>query len=337
MPKASMHWPAEWAPQQATLLAWPAAHTDWGKQGTTPLSDVQAEYRALIRTITQHQPVLLLIPPKSAGEDWHALASHHPVLTLALEYNDTWCRDYGPIIVFNGDRRVALDFNFNGWGDKFDAQLDNAVTAKALQHPLLTDLSLISHPLVLEGGAIESNGEGCLLLNWHCLRQRQPDWSQDQWSARLGECLPVDHIIGIDLSPMAGDDTDGHIDTLVRFIAADHVAVQTQADPTRDAQLMTQLHALRLGDGRALRITRLPIARDLPTELPASYANFLFINGACLIPAFGSPADGSALRQLQAALPDRVVKAVPSATLITQSGSVHCASMQLPQAPVRSQ
>jgi agmatine/peptidylarginine deiminase len=318
--------PAEWAPQQATLLAWPAAHTDWADQ----LDAIQAEYRQLIHTITDRQAVVLLVPSEIEASQWLQADAAHPVIPLVAAYNDTWCRDYGPITAFQTGQRIGLDFQFDGWGGQFDARLDNQINRLLPALPLLSDLRIKHHDWVLEGGAIDGNGEGTLLVNWHCLRCRNPAWSMAEWRQRLCGALAVHEVIGIDLPPMPGDDTDGHIDTLVRFICPHRVAVQRQADTQRDQRLMTQLAELRLANGQSLEIVSLPPATAVDPQHPASYANFLFINGACLVPAFNSPADDAAASALAAALPDHDLMQVPSATLITQSGSLHCASMQLP-------
>ena len=324
--------PAEWVPQQATLLAWPAAHTDWADQ----LEAVQAEYRHLIQAITQRQAVVLLVPSEAQVRQWRPLDTPHPVMPLVAPYNDTWCRDYGPITLLHtqSGHRVGLDFCFDGWGGQFDARLDNQVNLQLPTLPMLSDLTIQTHDWVLEGGAIEGNGGGALLVNWHCLRSRQPDWSREDWTERLCAALHVDQVVGIDLPPMTGDDTNGHIDTLLRFIGPHTLAVQRQANGDRDQQLMAQItqlqDTLERADGRSLELVSLPVAQNTHPQHPASYANFLFVNGACLVPAFNSPSDDQAAAILEAALPDHAIVQVPSVTLISQSGSLHCASMHLP-------
>lgn len=326
------HLPAEWAPQQATLLAWPAAHTDWADQ----LEAVQSEYRQLIHAITARQPLILLVPSEAEAQHWQQLDTPHPVTPLVLAYNDTWCRDFGPITLINAPTggRIGLDFCFDGWGGQFDAQQDNQVNRQLPTLPMLSDLTIQTHDWVLEGGAIDGNGNGALLVNWHCLRSRQPDWSKEDWTQRLRAALHVDHVLGIDLPPMTGDDTHGHIDTLLRFIGPNQLAVQRQADTARDQQLMAQVAQLQAqlteAQGASTEVISLPVARNTHPQHPASYANFLFVNGACLVPAFSSPSDDEAAAIVDAALPNHTIVQVPSVTLISQSGSLHCASMHLP-------
>ncbi len=321
--------PAEWETQAATLLAWPAPHTDWADR----LNDIQQEYTALIRAICRRQAVFLLVPPGS-DEACRQVGDLPGVHRIEAPYDDTWCRDYGPIMLVGepADESVALDFHFNGWGGKYPAARDNAVNSWLARQPPFRGLRFCQSPFELEGGAIESDGHGTLLINWHCLQARHPQCSRDEIESELQRLLGLRRVIGIDMAPLTGDDTDGHIDTIARFIASDSIAYQRQADSERQARLLAQLQALRQLDGQPYQLIELPLPDGVDPKLPANYANFLFINGACLVPAYGVPADQAAREQLARTLQGRGLEAesVASAVMIQQYGGPHCASMHLP-------
>lgn len=318
--------PAEWETQSATLLAWPSAGSHWHKK----LDAIRDEYRALIDAILAFQPVVLLVPD---GEPTPEDLPERPDLhRLTMRYNDTWCRDYGPVtLVFSG-YRLALDFYFNGWGGKYPASLDNRVNAHLSRHDLFDRMQFRQYLFELEGGAIESDGRGRLLINWHCLRTRLPHLEEREIAFELHNLLNVDKVLGIDLEPMPGDDTDGHIDTLARFADTDTIVFQTQRDDARNARLLGQLEELRTRDEAPYQLVALPGPDDLDEACPASYANFLFVNGGCLVPAYGSRHDEAARDILAHLMPDRRVVQVPARTMITQAGGPHCASMHIPAA-----
>ena len=326
--------PGEFEPQQALIMAWPHPDTDWAPI----LEDIRQELAAIIQATLAHQPVVLLVDPT----DPHPLPeslSHAPNLhVVALEFDDTWCRDYAPITLISKTQRCFLDFQFTGWG-KYSAHLkDNSVTARLHQAPELQSVLAAPHhtpcDLVLEGGAIECNGQGTLLVNWHCMRTRLPTWTMDDITTALKKHLKVHQILGIDIPPLPGDDTDGHIDTLARFVDEKTLLVQTHPhDPTNDT-LLAQLAALSielpLAGSVKPRIVALPCP---PSELslPKSYANFIMINGAVLMPTYNLPTDDMARSVIKSALPDRDIIGVAARALATQAGGPHCTSMHIPQ------
>ncbi|NBB91616.1 MAG: agmatine deiminase [Gammaproteobacteria bacterium] len=318
--------PAEWETQSATLLAWPSQATDWREN----LEAIRDEYRELIGNILAFQPVVLLLPPdEPAPRD---LPERPDLHRLSVRYNDTWCRDYGPVVLVFSGYRLALDFHFDGWGGKYPASLDNRVNAHLSRHDLFDRMQFRQYLFELEGGAIESDGRGRLLVNWHCLRARHPHLSDREIDFELHNLLNVDQVLGVDLEPMEGDDTDGHIDTLARFTDHDTIVFQTQRDDERTGRIRGQLEALRTRDATGYRLVALPFPDDIRPGLPASYANFLFVNDGCLVPAYGSRHDETACDILAELLPDRRIVQVPAATMITQSGGPHCASMHIPAA-----
>ena len=319
--------PAEWEPQRAVLLAWPHPFGDW----TDRLEAIRSEYVDFIETLLEHQPVILLTHPDDP-DPARALNDRQGLYRHAVPHDDTWCRDYGPIGLLGVDRApVALDFHFNAWGGKYEAADDDRVNESLLDHPLLSDFERRSIEFELEGGAIDSDGLGRVLINWHCLETRHPDRSRSEIAALLEAHLHADEILGIDLPALPGDDTDGHIDTLARFIDIDTLVYQRSADGDRERRMRQQLEGLRMRDGRPYRIVGLPVVEGFDPTLPANYVNFLLVNGACLVPAYGVDSDRKALDALAELLPDRRVRPVRASTMISQFGGPHCASMNIPE------
>ncbi len=317
--------PAEWEHQSATLLAWPHEKTDWIER----LAEIRREYVGLIDAILPHQKVVMLTSPGDASAR-SALADRPGLHLIDAPFNDTWCRDYGPITLLGNGSRLALDFHFNGWGGKYPARMDNRVNTLLARHPLFDRLSFRQYLFELEGGAIEADGRGTLLVNWHCLHARHPHLTRGEIEHELHNLLNIDHVVGIDLEPMCGDDTDGHIDTLARFISPDIIVFQHQGDSSRTDRLRGQLESLRGGDGQPFELFVLPHADDIDPTLPASYANFMFVNGACLVPAYGSDSDEVARGVMADLLPERDVRSVSANVMISQFGGPHCASMHIP-------
>ncbi len=319
--------PAEWERQSAILLAWPHESGAWADR----LDAIRDEFVVLITAILRHQQVIVLVQPgdRSAATRLGDQAGLH---CLEIPFDDTWCRDYGPITLVSSGQRLALDFHFNGWGDKHPAARDNRVNLHLSRHELFNRIPFRQSLFELEGGGIDGDGRGRLLVNWHCLQTRHPHLSRREIRHELCDLLNVDEVIGIDIEPMAGDDTDGHIDTLVRFADTSTLVFQLQADPERNLLLRGQLETLRQLDGQPYRLISLPHAGGFNSDLPANYANFLLINDACLVPAYGVPADEQACAILAELFPGRTIEPVPAQTMISQFGGPHCATMNIPAA-----
>ena len=317
--------PSEWEPQSATLLAWPYAGGDWHDV----LEEIRDEYVRFIETVLQCQTLVLLVPPED--DDVHGRVGPRPGLRyVEVNYNDTWCRDFGPITLCNAGRRLALDFHFNGWGGRHEARLDNRVNTRLARNDLFTDFDFRQSLFELEGGAIECDGNGTLLINRHCMRARAPHLEDAEVDHELKTLLNVTRLLEIDVPPMPGDDTDGHIDTLARFTDPETIVFQTQADDDSTRRLNGQLELLRTANGRSYRLITLPRADDIEPGLAASYVNFVLVNGAVLVPAFGSRKDLAAREILSELFPDRLVKPVDARILVGQGGGPHCASMHIP-------
>lgn len=325
MHPADFRLPAEWEPQSALLLAWPFTGGDWAPV----LESVRAEYRAFIEAVRSRQTVVLLV--QSGDDSAHqALGRPGGVEFVEVRYNDTWCRDFGPVTLTHAGRRLALDFHFNGWGGRHEARLDNRVNTHLARHALFSKFSFRQSLFELEGGAIECDGAATLLVNRHCMRARAPYMTDTEIDFELKSWLNIEHLIEIDMPPMPGDDTDGHIDTLVRFASPTTLLFQSQRDPDLTRRLTGQLEALRDRRGRPYTLNALPVTDDLDPGLAASYANFVLINGAVLVPHYGSVYDDDARAVIAGAFPGREAIGVPAATLVGQGGGPHCASMQIP-------
>lgn len=343
MREGQARFPAEWEPQSAVLLAWPHAGTDWAER----LDEVEECYIALVEAITRFQPAMICVADADVEAYARArLASARidmeQVRFVEVEYDDTWLRDTGPITLRGDDGFRLLDFRFTGWGGKFGAERDDRLVAQLEESGIFSNNTLQSIDFALEGGAIETDGAGTLLSTLHCLRERHPTSSQVELETKLGSWLHQDRFLWLQHGYLEGDDTDAHIDTLARFVAPDAIVYQSCDDPddSHHAELQAmagELAAMRTRDGTPYRLFPLPWPSpvlDGDRRLPASYANFLIVNGAVLMPAYDDPADEKAAAVLAEAFPDREIVQVPARPLVWQNGSLHCLTMQMPEGSV---
>ena len=308
--------PAEWEPQDAVLLAWPHENTDWAPV----LKEARQTFEHIARAVERFQRVIRVAPD-----------------AFNIPTDDTWARDFGPITIEENGAPLLLDFTFNGWGNKFPAEQDNRITRALHQLGAFGSTPLRSIDLVLEGGSIESDGEGTLLTTAECLLNpnRNPNLSKEQIETALRKELGVDTILWLNHGALLGDDTDAHIDTLAR-LAPDRTIVYTACNDPADEhydELKKMEHELEAFSDYRL----LPLPWPAPKydneghRLPATYANYLVINGAVLVPTYNDPADDSALAVVQKAFPDREMIGIDCSTLILQHGSLHCVTMQIPK------
>src|SRR5690606_25671539 len=250
---------------------------------------------------------------------------------IEVEYDDTWLRDSGPITLRGKDGFRLLDFRFTGWGGKFEARRDDRLVEALDDLDTFANNDRQAIDFALEGGAIETDGAGTLLTTWKCLHERHPAVSREELDDRLAGWLQQDRVLWLDHGYLEGDDTDAHIDTLARFAGPDAIVYQACDDPADshypELQAMAvELASLRTRNGAPYRLFPLPWPQpviDQDRRLAASYANFLIINGAVLMPAYGDPADDGAAAVLAKAFPDREIVPVPCRPLIWQNGSLH--------------
>jgi agmatine/peptidylarginine deiminase len=329
----------EWHPQWGVLLAWPHPDTDWADN----LDAAETCYTQIVQAISQRENVLLLCHDAQHQAHIEAvLGETAQVHFVQMPYNDTWARDFGFITVMRDGKPLLLDFTFNAWGGKFDAELDNAVNAQLAKLPLLTGNVQETHPLVMEGGSLETDGQGTLLTTEICLLNpnRNPTLDRAAIEVLLRESLGVERILWLAHGHLEGDDTDAHIDTLARFADPQTIVYMSCDDPTdshyASLQAMeAELKALRQTNGEAYRLFPIPLPAGIYDEdrrLPASYVNFLIINGAVLLPVYADEStDPLAIAQMQSAFPQHQIIPIDCRALIAQNGSLHCVTMQIPQ------
>lgn len=332
--------PAEWEEQDGVLMAWPHEDTDWAPD----LHSVQQVTIAIAKEITRYERLLLVAPDIGAAERFMADAKLPPdrVCSFKVPTNDTWARDFGPISVFDGNKPAVLDFRFNGWGLKFRSDLDNQITRRLATSGAFGACEIQTMGLVLEGGSIESDGKGTILTTADCLLSpnRNPHLSRSGIEAFLCQVLGARRVLWIQNGHLAGDDTDSHVDTLARFCPNDTI-VYTACGETSDDHyealmaMADELRSFRTLDGRAYRLLELPWPEAVHDEdgqrLPATYANFLIINGAVLVPVYGDRSDSAAIEVISRAFPERKVTGVYCRPLLTGRGSLHCITMQIPK------
>ncbi len=330
----------EWAPQSGVQLTWPHAGTDWKDQ----LPAVTACFLDLAREISRRERVFIVAPEAGTLHDTlqHADVCMENVRLLSLPTNDTWARDHGALTLVGGPTPVLLDFRFNGWGEKFPAEEDNRITRRAYRAGMLHG-ELEDHlDFIFEGGSIETDGKGTLLTTTHCLMapHRNTRMNRQEVERYLLQALRSDRVLWLDYGSLEGDDTDGHIDTLAR-LCPDHTITYVQCSDPTDSHYMElkrmeqQLQEFRTTDGLPYRLLPLPMADPVFEDgerLPATYANYLVINGAVLYPTYHSPEkDAQAGRVLKEAFPGREIIGIDCRTLISQHGSLHCVTMQYPE------
>lgn len=323
--------PAEWEPQWGVQLTWPHANTDWAPI----LDEITTTYKEMAREIAKHENLLIIAPE---GEDLSPITSH----LLPLKSNDTWARDHGFITLVDDEGHARLlDFCFNGWGEKFPADLDNALNRKLYDNGKVEGEYVDCLDFVLEGGSIESDGKGTVFTTTGCLLapHRNQPMTKAEIEERLKRELHANRILWINHGNLTGDDTDGHIDTLVRICPNDTLLYMGCDDPNdeqyKELRLMEeQLKTFRTIDGQPYRLMKLPMPRPIYDEgdrLPATYANFLIINGAVLCPTYAQPdLDAEALKVIGEAFPDREIVGIDCRSIIKQHGSLHCCTMQYP-------
>lgn len=336
------HLPAEWFPQSGVQLTWPHAHTDWAPI----LRECEECYIRMALEIALRERLLIITPHPEEVEA--LLRERLPQSALQhitlhkMPTNDTWARDHGFITLIGDERPSLLDFCFNGWGEKFEAALDNEICRHMNQQHILHGDYEDHLDMVLEGGSIESDGQGTILTTSQCLLapHRNQPLTQADIEERLLSILHAQRVLWLDHGYLAGDDTDSHIDTLARFCSPQRIAYVQCTDPEDEhyeaLRLMEeQLRSFRTLQEEPYELIPLPMAPKRYDEegqrLPSTYANFLILNGAVLMPSYGDKQlDEAAQQQLQKAFPQHDIIAIDCQVLIQQHGSLHCCTMQFP-------
>lgn len=347
--------PAEWEPHLATYLVWPHNRDTWpGKFDAIP-----PVFATMAAAITSFEPLRVMVRDKemaAAAREMIVAAAGAALRDTNLEVlqriefaiiptNDSWVRDHGPIFVNRvadggAPAQIALDFGFNSWGEKYGAyDLDDAVPRRLGER---FGFAVIEPAMVLEGGSIDTDGAGTVLTTESCLLNpnRNPALGRAEIEERLKCWLGARAVLWLGAG-IAGDDTDGHVDDLARFVAPGRVVTVVEDDPRDEnhaalAENLRRLRAMRDADGRALKVETLPMPPALHyegTRLPASYANFYILNGGVLMPTFGCVEDGAAAATLERLFPGRRVVGIPSLDLVWGLGAIHCLTQQHPLPP----
>jgi len=338
--QAGYAFPPEWVEHEATWLSWPHKEASWpGK-----IETIYEPYCQFIKIVAEGEKVRININDEETkafaiaelekvGADMNNIEFFdHPT-------NDAWCRDHGPAFLLNADgtKKAVVDWGYNAWGGKYPPfDLDDVIPTKIATH---YKLPLYNPPIVMEGGSVEFNGKGTILTTTACLlnKNRNPHLSKAQIEQYLLEYYGAEQILWLG-DGIVGDDTDGHIDDITRFVNEDTVLTVVESNPLDENYLLLQenlkaLKEMRLLDGRPLNIMELPMPSPViheDTRLPASYANFYIANKAVIVPTFRDVNDPLALEIIRKAFPDRKVVGIDSTDIIWGLGSFHCLSQQEP-------
>ena len=335
--------PAEWYPQSGVQLTWPHACTDWAYI----LPEVEECFIQIAHEIVQRELLLIVTPDPQAVKAAIGLrVNMENVRFLKCETNDTWARDHGAITRIDGSSPTLLDFAFNGWGLKFASGKDNLITRRAVEARALNGRYENRLDFTLEGGSIESDGMGTLLTTSACMLSpnRNGAMNKVEIEEYLRSAFHLQRVLWLDHGYLAGDDTDSHIDTLARFCSPDTIAYVKCTDVNDEhyealRKMEEQLRSFRTLSGEPYRLLALPMAGEIVEageRLPATYANFLIINGAVLYPTYHQPAnDRKAKEVLREAFPNDEIIGIDCRSLIRQHGSLHCVTMQYPMNVIR--
>lgn len=342
--------PAEWYPQRFVQLTWPHEATDWAPY----LEEITATMTEMADAITRYEDLVIASQyPEATRKALQTRLSKEQMARVRIvecETNDTWARDHGGITLLENNEvtesqnhKIAkyLDFRFNGWGEKFEAAKDNLITRELHKTGIIEGELIDNDDFVLEGGSIESDGEGTIFTTSQCLMapHRNQPLTQEEVEEELKKRLHAERIVWLNHGNLIGDDTDGHIDTIVR-VCPDNTLLYVKSTDESDEQhedfvaLEDELLALRTKDGKPYTLGALPMPHACyydDERLPATYANFLVINGAVLVPTYDQPRlDMEACDVIAKAFPDRDIIPIDSQVIIRQHGSIHCLTMQYP-------
>lgn len=343
-----MRLPAEFEAQAFVQLTWPHRNTDWAYI----YDEVIECYCNMAREISKREP--LLIVAQHPNEVVEALASRNiptqNIRMFSCKTNDTWARDHGFITCVHNDQKILMDFQFNGWGMKFASNFDNQINKNLYDAEVVEGIYTNCLDFVLEGGSIESDGEGTILTTSPCLLapNRNDVMNKAEIEIQLCQFFNAERVLWLNHSWLAGDDTDGHVDTVARFCDKNTIAYVQCLDENDEhyeelKAMEDELKSFRTIEGEPYKLVPLPMPTAIcaedeedengnPQRLPATYANFLIMNGAVLVPTYGQEEnDTVALSRLQEAFPDREIVGIDCNVLIKQHGSLHCCTMQFPK------
>ena len=322
--------PAEWAPHAATWTAWPYDDEKW----LGYLEPVRQEFAAFVNTLARFESVNLVVNDEESEADAKARLSGGNISFYRIPHNDSWLRDSGAIFVKKNGSVAPVKWEFNGWGGKYPADLDNHMPQHMAR---ILGAKLFNAGIVMEGGSLEVNGQGICITTRQCLLspKRNPGLNEEDLETYLRDYLAIDNVIWLG-DGLEGDHTDGHVDTITRFTGESTIVTAVCEDESDPNHRTLQDNWEILESLGAFRIVRLPLPKnplwlDQETRLPLTYANFYIANGAVLVPTYGDPNDARALEILRPLFPGREVIGLSSRALITGGGSFHCVTQQQPE------
>ncbi len=330
--------PAEWELQDCIQLTWPHRGTDFAPVYERAVSC----FINIAREISRRQKLIIACKNIQDVKAELGLVLNENISFVEVDTNDVWARDHGAITVVEDGKLTLYDFRFNGWGQKFPAEKDDKITSELYNTGIFkTDYRDFSH-FVLEGGSIESDGEGVMLTTESCLlsKFRNPAMSKSDIETFLKDTFSLKKVLWLSHGELAGDDTDGHIDTLARLVDNHTIAYVSCDDATdmhySELQAMKQeLESFTTLDGTPYTLVPLPMTPPIFDEdgerIPATYANFLIMNDAVLLPVYNCETDAEAIRIVQTLFPSKEIVPIDCSVLILQHGSLHCVTMQYPK------
>jgi agmatine/peptidylarginine deiminase len=328
------YFPAEFEPQSFVQLIFPHSQSDWAPY----LEEARACFVNIASAVARYQPCLIVCDDVDLVKSYFADQTN--LIFTQYQTNDTWARDCSALTVIDEEEEepILLDFTFTGWGGKFDASLDNGMSAAIAP---IYGAPMEKIDLILEGGGVESNGIGSLLVTAETLLNpnRNAHLDKKGMEKELKKHFGIEQILWLNHGYLAGDDTDSHIDTLARFIDTDTIMYVKCDDPNDEhyealKKMEEELKTLRDLEGEPFNLITLPMTT--PTyydgeRLPATYANFLIINNAVLLPVYNDPHDAEAIAICEKVFRDRKIIPIDCSVLIRQHGSLHCVTMQFPE------
>lgn len=333
--------PAEWAEHEGTWLSYPHNEDSWpGK-----IETIFPSYHLFIKTLAESEEVHINVENLAMRQMVEEALTNIGTAMERVKFhqfatNDAWCRDHGPafLLIRNGNGRAMVNWKYNAWGGKYESALDDLIPGKI--HSLYEGIKLFDAPIVMEGGSIDVNGEGDLLTTTSCLlnENRNPELKQEEIEGYLRDYYGVDNIIWLG-DGIAGDDTDGHVDDLSRFVDRDVIVTAVEEDRWDEnyaplQENLKKLNSCRLANGKQPTVVELPMPDTVVYEeqrLPASYANFYIANGKVIFPTYKCLNDTRAAYVLEECFPDREVIGIDSTDIVWGLGSFHCLSQQMPK------
>lgn len=317
--------PAEWENQDCVLMVFPHAKSDWADN----LLSAKSVFVKMASAICYKQKLILICDDIKSTKE--LFCYHDNISFVKLQTNDTWIRDFGPISIYDNNRRKLIDFQFNGWGGKFDFELDNIVSKQLFEQLLFEDF-------ILEGGSIDSDGDGTILTTSRCLLNpnRNPNLTEKEIEEKLKTTLGAKKVLWLNNGFLLGDDTDSHIDTLARFVDKDTIVYVTCDEDDEHysslKKMEDELKSFKTIESNKYKLIPLPLPSAKykeSTRLPATYANFLIINHAILLPIYDDVLDSKMIELFKDLFPTREIIPINSLRLIEEGGSIHCSTMNI--------